>query len=140
MWRLHRSVDLSLLTSLSSLAFVLESDQLQLTGKLLQAVLAEAQAVCIGQPLLIAGDVNADLAVIPVFLRVLLLDGMLIWPLLILSVLVLLLMLLVGLVGRVVLVHVGISLLAVLVLLLLLKLAMLLIGGLLLFSYCTFSY
>ena len=41
------------------------ADQLLLTDKLLQAVLAEAQVVCIGQPLLIAGDLNADLAVIP---------------------------------------------------------------------------
>ena len=32
--------------------------------KLLQAVLAEAQVVCIGQPMLIAGDLNADPAVI----------------------------------------------------------------------------
>ena len=31
---------------------------LQLTDKLLQAVLAEAQVVCIGQPLLIAGDLE----------------------------------------------------------------------------------
>ena len=76
-----------------------DADQLQLTDKLLQAVLAEAQVVCVGQPMLIAGDFNADPAVIPVFLRVFLLDGMLIWLLLILSVLVLLLMLLVGLVG-----------------------------------------
>ena len=42
-----------------------DSDQLQLTDKLLQAVLAEAQVVCVGQPLLIAGDLNADPAVIP---------------------------------------------------------------------------
>ena len=42
-----------------------DADQLLLTDKLLQAVLAEAQVVCIGQPLLIAGDLNADLAVIP---------------------------------------------------------------------------
>ena len=41
-----------------------DSDQLELTDKLLQAVLAEAQVVC-GQPLLIAGDLNADPAVIP---------------------------------------------------------------------------
>ena len=41
-----------------------ESEQLLLTEKLSQAVLAEAQVVCIGQPLLIAGDLNADLAVI----------------------------------------------------------------------------
>ena len=42
-----------------------DSDQLSLTDKLLQAVLAEAHAVCIGQPMLIAGDLNADPAVIP---------------------------------------------------------------------------
>ena len=35
-----------------------------ITDKLLQAVLAEAQVVCIGQPMLIAGDLNADPAVI----------------------------------------------------------------------------
>ena len=42
-----------------------DADQLQLTDKLLQAVLAEAQVVCIGQPTLIAGDLGADPAVIP---------------------------------------------------------------------------
>ena len=42
-----------------------DADQLLLTGKLLQTVLAEAQVVCIGQPMLIAGDLNADPAVIP---------------------------------------------------------------------------
>ena len=42
-----------------------DPDQLELTDKLLQAVLAEAQVVCVGQPLLIAGDLNADPAVIP---------------------------------------------------------------------------
>ena len=42
-----------------------DADQLQLTDKLLQAVLAEAQVVCVGQPMLIAGDFNADPAVIP---------------------------------------------------------------------------
>ena len=31
----------------------------------MQAVLAEAQVVCVGQPLLIAGDLIADPAVIP---------------------------------------------------------------------------
>ena len=41
------------------------SSQLLLTDKLLQAVLAEAQVVCIGQLLLIASDLNADPAVIP---------------------------------------------------------------------------
>ena len=42
-----------------------DAEKLQLTDKLLQAVLAEAQVVCIGQPMLIAGDLNADPAVIP---------------------------------------------------------------------------
>ena len=42
-----------------------DADQLFLTDKLLQAVPAEAQVVCIGQPTLIAGDLNADLVVIP---------------------------------------------------------------------------
>ena len=42
-----------------------DADQLQLTDKLLQAVLAEAQVVCIGQPMLIAGDLNADPVIIP---------------------------------------------------------------------------
>ena len=41
-----------------------DAEQLQLTDRILQAVLAEAQVVCIGQPTLIAGDLNADLAVI----------------------------------------------------------------------------
>ena len=82
-----------------------------------------------------------DLLLFPVLLRVFLLDGMLIWPLLILWVLVLLLMLPVGLVGRKVLVRVGISLLAVPVLLLLLRPAMsLIVGSLLTFSACSLSY
>ena len=42
-----------------------DAEKLQLTDRLLQAVFAEAQVVCIGQPLLTAGDLNADLAVIP---------------------------------------------------------------------------
>ena len=42
-----------------------DAQKLQLTDQLLQAVLAEAQAVCVGQPMLIAGDLNADPAVIP---------------------------------------------------------------------------
>ena len=42
-----------------------DADQLLLTDELLQAVLAEAQIVCVGQPLLIAGHLNADPAVIP---------------------------------------------------------------------------
>ena len=35
------------------------------SDRLLQAVLAQAQVVCIGQPMLIAGDLNADPALIP---------------------------------------------------------------------------
>ena len=42
-----------------------DADKFRLTDRLLQAVLAEAQVVCIGQPMLIAGDLNADPAVIP---------------------------------------------------------------------------
>ena len=42
-----------------------DAEKLWLTDCLLQAVLAEAQVVCIGQPMLIAGDLNADPAVIP---------------------------------------------------------------------------
>ena len=42
-----------------------DADQLRFTDRLLRAVLAEAQVVCIGQPMLIAGDLNADPAVIP---------------------------------------------------------------------------
>ena len=41
-----------------------DAEKLQLTDRLLQAVHAEAQVVCIGQPMLIAGDLNADPAVI----------------------------------------------------------------------------
>ena len=37
-----------------------DAEQLKLADQLLQAVLAEAQVVCISQPLLIAGDLNAD--------------------------------------------------------------------------------
>ena len=37
-----------------------DAEKLQLTDCLLQAVLVEAQIVCIGQPMLIAGDLNAD--------------------------------------------------------------------------------
>ena len=42
-----------------------DADKLRLTDRLLQAVLAEAQVACVGQPMLIAGDLNADLAVHP---------------------------------------------------------------------------
>ena len=39
--------------------------KLRLTDRLFQPVLAEAQVVCIGQPMLIADDLNADPAVYP---------------------------------------------------------------------------
>ena len=42
-----------------------DSEKLLLTDKLLPAVLAEAQVVFVGQPLLIAGDLNADPGVVP---------------------------------------------------------------------------
>ena len=42
-----------------------DAEKLQLTDRLLQAVLAEAQVVCVGQPMQIAGGLNADPAVIP---------------------------------------------------------------------------
>ena len=42
-----------------------DAQKLQPTDQLLQAVIAEAQVVCVGQPMLIAGDLNADPAVIP---------------------------------------------------------------------------
>ena len=42
-----------------------DAEKLRLADSLLQAVLVEAQMVCIGQPMLIAGDLNADPDVIP---------------------------------------------------------------------------
>ena len=42
-----------------------DAEKLRLTDRFLQAVLVEAQMVCIGQPMLIAGDLNAGPAVIP---------------------------------------------------------------------------
>ena len=42
-----------------------DAHKLQLTDRLLQAALAEAQVVCIGQLMLIAGDLNADPVFIP---------------------------------------------------------------------------
>ena len=41
---------------LSLLSFMSLSSWVQLTDRLLEAVLAEAQVVCVGQPMLIAGD------------------------------------------------------------------------------------
>ena len=46
-----------------------DAEQLLLSDRLLQAVLAEAQVVCVGQPMLIAGDLNADPAVIPCLVK-----------------------------------------------------------------------
>ena len=42
-----------------------DSDELLLTDRLLGAVLAEAQVVCVGQPVLVVGDLNADPGVVP---------------------------------------------------------------------------
>ena len=87
-----------------------DADQLLLTDKLLQAVLAEAQIDCVGQPLLIAGDLNSDPAG---WLKVFLLIGLLIWHWHFLVGLVLHLPLPVGLFLKVVRVRVGIFLLVV---------------------------
>ena len=93
-----------------------DADKLQLTDRLLQAVLAEAQVVRVGQPMLIAGDLNADPAVIPCLAKGISAGRYVDWALAYSQGAVLLLMLLVGLVGRRVLVFVGIFLWAVLVL------------------------
>ena len=42
-----------------------DAGELRLTDRFLQAILAEAQVVCVGQPMLIVCDFNADPAVIP---------------------------------------------------------------------------
>ena len=42
-----------------------DADKLLLTDKLLSAVLAEAKVVCVGQPLFIVCDLNADPGIIP---------------------------------------------------------------------------
>ena len=55
-----------------------DAEKLQLTGNLLQAVLAEAGVVCTGQPVLIAGDLNAYPAVIPCLAKGILLVSLLI--------------------------------------------------------------
>ena len=65
-----------------------DAEKLRLTDRLLQAVLAEAQIVCVGQPMLLLVILMLILRLFPVLLRVCLLVGMLIWPLLILWVLV----------------------------------------------------
>ena len=106
-----------------------DADQLLLSHKLLQAVHAEAQVACIGQPLLIAGDLNADPAVIPCLAKVFLLVGLLTWHWRILVGLVLNLTLPVNSIGSVVLVRVGILLLAVPMRWLRLMLASFLRGG-----------
>ena len=103
--------------------------QLQLTNKLLQAVLAEAQVVCIGQPMLIAGDLKADPAVIPCLAKGISAGRFVDLALAYSRGAGLALTLPVGLVGRRVLVLVKISLLAVLVLWPLRKPVMLLIDG-----------
>ena len=42
-----------------------DAEKVALTEKLLQAVPAEAQVVCVGQPLLVAGDLNAFPGIVP---------------------------------------------------------------------------
>ena len=42
-----------------------DADKLLFTDKPLRAVLAEAQVVCVGQPFLIVGDLNAHPGIIP---------------------------------------------------------------------------
>ena len=42
-----------------------DSEKLSLADKLLCAVFAEAQVVCVEQPLLFVGDINADPCIIP---------------------------------------------------------------------------
>ena len=42
-----------------------DPEKLSLADRLLKAVLAEAQVVCVGQPMLVVGDLNADPEVIP---------------------------------------------------------------------------
>ena len=108
-----------------------DSDQLLFTDKLLQAVLAEAQVVCVGQPLLVAGDLSADPFVFPCLAKGISVVGLLIWHWLFLVGLVLHLSLPAGSVGRVVRVRVETFLLAVLTRWLRLMLALLRTGGLL---------
>ena len=99
-----------------------DAEKLRLTDRLLQAVLAEARVVCVGQPMLIAGDLNADPAVIPCLAKGISAGRYVDLALAcILKVLVSLLVLLVRLIGMMVLVLVGIFLWGVRVLLLLLK-------------------
>ena len=106
-----------------------DADKLHLADKLLQAVLAEV--VCVGQPMLIAGDLNADPAVIPC-LALGMSAGRLTWLLRIPLVLVFCLTVLVLLIRVMVLVLVGIFELAVPMLSLLPRRAVLRTGGLLL--------
>ena len=113
-----------------------DAEKLRLTDRLLQAVLAEARVVGVGQPMLIAGILMLILWSYLVWLRVFLLVGMLIWPLPILWVLDSLLILLVLLIGWMVLVLVEISLWAVPMPSLLPRRVMLLTGG----SFLTFLF
>ena len=106
-----------------------DADQLLLTDELLQAVPAEVRAVCIGQPMIIAGDLNADPAVIPYLAKGSLLVGLSIWLWHILVGLVLHLTSPVGSVVSMALVRVGISLSDVRKHWLLLMHALLQIGG-----------
>ena len=114
-----------------------DAEKLRLTDRLLQAVLAEAQVVCVGQPMLIAGDLNADPAVIPCLAKGIsagrYVDLALAYSL---GAGLTLLILLVRLIGMMVLVLVGIFLWCVRVLLLVLKRVVLLIGG----SFLTFLF
>ena len=42
-----------------------DPEKLSLTDRLFEAQRAEAQVVCVGQPMLVVGDLNADPEVIP---------------------------------------------------------------------------
>ena len=87
-----------------------DAEKLRLTDRLLQAVLAEAQVVCVVSLCLLLVILMLIQRLFPVLLREFLLGGILIWLLLILWVLVLLQTSLVSLIGRRVLVLVGIFL------------------------------
>ena len=117
-----------------------DAERLLLTDKLLQAVLAEAQVVCIGQLLFIAGDLNADPAVIPCFANGISAGRYVELALACSLGLVLLLMLLVRSNGRMVLVRVGILLSVVLMRWLLPLLARSQIGGSLFIFLCLLAF
>ena len=96
-----------------------DAEKLRLTDRLLQAVLAEGSGCFVLVSLcLLLGILMLILQSFPVWLRVYLLVGLLIWLMRILLVLVLCLVILVLSIGMMVLVLVEISLLAVLMLLL----------------------